>query len=256
MTDYLDATLDMARSAGALAKKMRQRPADMESKIKGPMDVVTAADIAVENLLRQRIAAIDPGAAILGEESGLEGQNPCTWIVDPIDGTVNFYRGSLDWAVSIARFNGASLELGVIHAPDLGLTAWAQRGQGCYVNGTPVRFHHAPTAAPLVALGTSPRSALANYLDRITRLQACGIEHRRNGAATIGFLAVLSGRVDAFHEPKLNIWDAAAGLILLEEAGGVVWHDKPLKDFLRAPSDVLVRNACVPEIDALLKQDA
>ncbi|MDO6591473.1 hypothetical protein DS901_09165 [Loktanella sp. D2R18] len=256
MTDYLDATLDMARSAGALAQKMRQHPADMDSTIKGPMDVVTAADIAVENLLRQRITAIDPNAAILGEEGGLDTHKPCTWIVDPIDGTVNFYRGSSDWAVSIARYNGSALELGVIHAPDLGVTAWAESGKGCYINNVPVRLDNEPTAAPLVALGTSPRSSLSDYLDRITRLHANGIEHRRNGAATIGFLAVLSGWVDAFHEPLLNIWDVAAGLILLEEAGGVVWHDKPLNDFLQAPSDVLVHNACVPEVDSLLKKDA
>jgi len=243
--------LDMAREAGALAQKMRSDPDGPGAEEKGPMDIVTAADHAVETLLRARIRKIDPNAGILGEEGGLQGDGRDTWIVDPIDGTVNFYRGMPDWAVSIARFDGARLTLGVIHAPDLGLTAWAERGRGSYLNGKRIAFGGVPTRSPLVALGTSSRSSLSAYLHRIETLRDADVEHRRHGAATICFLGVLAGWFDGFHEPQLNIWDAAAGLLIVAEAGGAIDHDR-FDTFLAGPSDVLALNRAHPELAALL----
>lgn len=254
MTDArLDAALAMAREAGALAQRMRADPTALGTRIKGPMDLVTAADTAAEDLIRKRILALNPDAAVLGEESGLKGDggNGECWIVDPIDGTVNFFRGSPDWAVSIACYKAGALDLGVIHAPDLGLTAWAARGQGSFLNGAPVCLTDARNASPLVVLGTSGRSALGDYLMRIERLLDAGFEHRRYGAATICFLGVLGGWVDAFQEPALNIWDAASGILLVQEAGGIVHHD-PLERFVARPSAVLARNPAYPELDGLL----
>ncbi|WP_299757328.1 inositol monophosphatase family protein, partial [uncultured Boseongicola sp.] len=127
MDERLQAALDMAREAGELAQRMRESPGVLETSNKGPMDLVTAADHAVEALLRERILTFDPGVAILGEEGGLEGTGKAVWILDPIDGTINFSRGLPDWAVSIACFDGQEITHGVIHAPDLGITAWAKR---------------------------------------------------------------------------------------------------------------------------------
>lgn len=244
-------TIAMAREAGALAQRMRADPQDLQTRVKGPMDLVTAADFAAEDLLRARIGALEPGAAILGEEGGFRGSGPGIWIVDPIDGTVNFCRGSPNWAVSVARFEDGALRHGVIHAPDLGLTAWARRGRGGYLNGRPAILKAPVAQGPLVALGISTRGDLPAYLGRIERLRAAGVEYRRSGAATICFLGVLAGWFDAFHEPELNIWDAAAGLLIVEEAGGVVHHD-PFADFLTRPSEVVARNPAYPELAALL----
>ena len=250
--DRLDAALAMAREAGEVAQKMRAEPAKLKVKIKGPMDLVTAADHAVEALLRKRILACDPGVAILGEEGGLEGNSQHVWIVDPIDGTVNFSRGMPDWAISIACSDGNSITHGVIHAPDLNLTAWAIKGSGCFINGHQITFDNAASPSPIVALGYSTRSTRAEYFDRIERLLDAGIEHRRHGAATICFLGVLAGWFDAFYEPALNIWDAAAGVLLVSEAGGSVSHD-PLDSFLVRSSDVLARNSQSANIAAVLE---
>jgi myo-inositol-1(or 4)-monophosphatase len=154
---------------------------------------------------------------------------------------VNYYRGTRNWAISIAHFDGSALTDGVIHAPDLGLTAQASRGQGCLLNGRKIVFDDALADVPVVALGHSPRAALPSYFRQIAALQDNGIEHRHYGAATICFLGVLSGWFDAFHEPALHVWDAAAGLLLVEEAGGTVRH-APFDEFLGGPCTVTATN--------------
>ena len=249
--DVLQAALAMAREAGDIAQRMRDSPAELKTSIKAPMDLVTAADHAVEAFLRARIKAFDPGVAILGEEGGLIGKGKEVWILDPIDGTVNFSRGMPDWAISIALFDGKDITHGVIHAPDLNITAWAEKGQGSFLNGRQIVFDDAARQSPIVALGYSPKSALPDYFARIESLLNAGIEHRRHGAATICFLGVLAGWFDAFHEPALNIWDVAAGLLLVEEAGGTVQHNQ-LSDFLIKPSDVLALHRGIPSLETVL----
>lgn len=251
LDDRLRAAVDMAREAGDLARRMREGPRELTTSTKGPMDLVTAADHAVEALLRERILTFDPGVAILGEEGGLEGTGKAVWIVDPIDGTVNFSRGLPDWAISIAYFDGTEITHGVIHAPDLGITAFAKRGHGSFLNGRRIVFEDTVPESPIVALGYSPRGALPDYFARIESLLSSGIEHRRHGAATICFLGVLAGWFDAFFEPALNIWDVAAGLLIVEEAGGEVRHD-PLPDFFLRPSNVLARNRGFPGLTTIL----
>ena len=255
MDDRLQTALTMAREAGSLAQEMRANPGALRTQIKGPLDLVTAADHAVEALLRKRILGFEPGVAILCEEDGLEGAGRDVWILDPIDGTVNFSRGMPDWAISIAFSDGTEITHGVIHAPDLNLTAWAIRGQGSFLNGSRIVFDDTQPQTPIVALGYSARRPVAGYLSRIERLLEAGVEHRRHGAATICLLGVLAGWFDAFHEPALNIWDAAAGLLLIEEAGGVVVHN-PLAHFLGAPSDIYARNRALPQLDEILTASA
>lgn len=247
----IDHAIAMAHEAGKLALEFQADPERMKIREKGHLDLVTAADHAVEDLLRKRISGFDPKSAILGEEAGLAGGAGATWILDPIDGTVNYSRGMPDWAISIAFYDGRELACGVIHAPALGLTAHATRGGAAFINGVAVRMDGATAQAPIVSLGYSPRSSLSDYLSRIEKLLAEGVEHRRHGAATIGLLGVLAGWFDAYFEPRLNVWDAAAGLVLIEAAGGVVRHD-PMKQFLKGPSDVFVHNGMGANVIAAL----
>lgn len=249
--DRLAFTTSLAEEAGALARSLRADPTQLQITQKGPMDLVTAADHAVEDLVRARIERAYPGAAVLGEEEGRSGDGRACWIVDPIDGTVNFSRGMPEWAVSIAYFDGDTLTDGVIHAPDLGLTASASRGGPAYLNGAEIRVGEARPPSRIVALGYSPRGSLPEYLTRIEALLAQGIEHRRHGAATIGLLGVLAGWFDAYYEPMLNIWDAAAGLVLIEAAGGRTSHD-PLESFLAHPSAVLAETGDIPDLTDIL----
>lgn len=253
--DRLALAVSLADEAAALARSLRSDPERLDITEKGPMDLVTAADHAVEALVRNRLAEADPAASVLGEEEGRTGAGRACWIVDPIDGTVNFARGTPDWAISIAYFDGEALTAGVIHAPDLGLTAAAARGGKARLNGVEIRLDAARTTGPIVALGYSARGSLPDYLARIEALLADGIEHRRHGAATIGFLGVLAGWFDAYHEPMLNIWDAAAGLVLIEAAGGLVHHD-PLASFLERPSEVLAETGQIAGLRSLLSLEA
>lgn len=250
--DRLAFATTIAQEAGRLARELRSDPSRLNVSIKGPMDLVTAADHEVEALLRERITDAYPGAAILGEEQGRKGDGRACWILDPIDGTVNFARGMPEWAISIAYFDGDALTHGVIHAPDLGLTASAEIGGEARLNGTAIHLNQATVSlSPIVSLGYSLRGPLSGYLGRIETLLAAGIEHRRHGAATIGFLGVLAGWFDAYHEPMLNIWDAAAGLVLIEVAGGTLNHD-PLDKFLVQPSGVLAQSGNINGLADLL----
>lgn len=244
---------DLAREAGLLAQRLHDHPGGLDVTRKGPQDFVTAADLAVEQLVQDRIAEAFPREGLLGEEGGLRAAAPGAglWIVDPIDGTTNFLRGLADWGVSIAFADEEGLTHGAIFLPDLDLLATAGPDQPALLNGKPTRVSDRATPdQTVVALGTSDREPLADHLARIGRLRGAGCEYRRAGAATVGLMGVVAGRVEAYHEQALNIWDAAAGLVLVRAAGGQVRHAN-LRDHLAAPSEVLVwngRNSALPRL--------
>lgn len=255
MTDTrLDFAIDLARTAGALAQQMREAAGGLDIVPKGPQDFVTAADLAVERLVRDRIAAAFPLDGLLGEEDGL--QPPAAggglWIVDPIDGTTNFLRGLADWGVSIGYAGPQGLSHGVIFLPDLGELASAAPDQPTLLNNRPARVSQRKTPdQTVVALGTSRREPLSDHLARIGRLRMAGCEYRRAGAATVGLMGVITGRTEAYHEQALHIWDAAAGIVLARMAGGQALH-ADLPSHLAAPCEVLVWNGENPALADLL----
>lgn len=255
MTDArLAFATDLAREAGLLAQQMRAAPGGLEIVPKGPQDFVTAADLAVEHLVRDRIAAVFPQDGLLGEEGGLRPAKPGggLWIVDPIDGTTNFLRGLADWGVSIAFAGDAGLSHGVICLPDPAELCAAGPGHSTTLNGRPARVstRHTPDQT-VVALGTSDREPVADYTARVGRLRQAGCEYRRAGAATVGLMGVICGRTETYHENALNIWDAAAGIVLARGAGGQALH-AGLDRHLLAPCEVLVWNGQNPQIASLL----
>jgi myo-inositol-1(or 4)-monophosphatase len=255
MTDpRLAFAADLAREAGLLAQRLRDRPGGLDVTRKGPQDFVTTADLAVERLVQDRIAEAFPRDGLLGEECGLRAAMPGAglWIVDPIDGTTNFLRGLADWGVSIALAGADGLSHGAIFLPDLDLMASAGPGQPALLNGRPTRVSgRAEPDQTVVALGTSDREPLAEHLSRIGRLRQAGCDYRRAGAATVGLMSVIAGRIEAYHEQSLNIWDAAAGLVLVRAAGGQVLH-ADLAAHLAAPSEVLVWNGRNDALPGLL----
>jgi len=154
---------ELAREAGALARRMRrERGADFV-QAKGPQDFVTEADRAVERFIDARVEAAYPGEAHLGEENGHAPGGAVCWVIDPIDGTNNYMRGMADWGISIGIAQGEAITHGVIHLPDHGLTAVAASGQGAFVNDEPI--HVSACAQPkqaMIALGHSGRVNLAD----------------------------------------------------------------------------------------------
>ncbi|WP_421700895.1 inositol monophosphatase family protein [Aliiroseovarius sp.] len=227
---------DLAEEAGRLAQGLRaEAPVDFVS-VKGKMDFITHADQQVESLIRRRIAETYPDDAILGEEEG-GGAAETFWVVDPIDGTTNYLKGLPDWGICIARVVAGQVTHGVISCPDQGRIAAAERGAGIRINGEKVAPRREASIA-LVQLGYSPRIDLGEHLTQIDQVVARGADYRRSGAACTGLLSVAAGWSDVFYEKHLNLWDAAAGLLLIAEAGGACLHDD-LTSFARKGSGVL-----------------
>lgn len=233
----------LAREAGALAVRMRNDQNAGFAQQKSHQDFVTAADLAVEALIRQRIADRFPGDSILGEEQGSSGTGDSLWIVDPIDGTTNYMHGMPEWAVSIGYCQNDTLHCGAIYAPDISLLMSASAGQGAaFETEEPARVSACDQpGSALVLLGRSARHGAKDYFDNIRGLIDGGMEYRRNGSAAYSLLAVAAGRAEAFYEAHLNPWDAAAGILLVREAGGQIARPA-LPDFLQDGGPVLASN--------------
>jgi myo-inositol-1(or 4)-monophosphatase len=212
-----DCAIALAIEAGALAQSMWHGLGPAEAK--SPIDFCTEADRAVERLVRERLSARF-GDAVIGEEDGGEPADN-TWVVDPIDGTTNYIHGDGRWCVSLALVSRNQIELGVIHAPASGRLFVAQRGQGASLNGRKISVSHmAHGTAPLVEFGWSDRRSLAAYCDVLLRLGAEGIEFRRHGSGALALTDVALGLCDGYVELHINAWDALAGILLVQEAGG------------------------------------
>jgi myo-inositol-1(or 4)-monophosphatase len=241
-----DFAIELAREAGALASDLRRNLGSLEAK--DPMDYATKADHEVEALIRKRIGDRF-GDPVIGEEDG-GAPADLVWVVDPIDGTVNYIHGSTRWCVSIALVAGGEIESGVINAPDEGRLFTARRGQGALLNGAPIRVSNLRHgASPIVELGWSRRQPIERYAAVIQRLIGDGIEFRRLGSGALGVADTAAGLNDGYMELHINAWDVLAGMLLVREAGG--WTS----DFLAG--DGLVSGnpitVCTPEIASRLR---
>jgi myo-inositol-1(or 4)-monophosphatase len=228
-----------APKASAIAKEAGARLCEflaqgVETEYKGDVDLVTVADRTVEKLIRGRLGEAFPEHGIYGEEGTrerLEGE--FRWYVDPLDGTTNFTHGFPQFCVSLGleqRPQGVrpdqdgTLVAAVIYDPMRDELFTAERGRGARLNGKPMRVSRTPELAEaLVATGFPSRKRHDNpnihFYQEFT-LRSHGV--RRAGSAALDLAYVASGRMDAFWEFKLNPWDTAAGILLVEEAGGRV----------------------------------
>lgn len=188
-------------------------------------DPVTRADVAAQQVIANMLATARPADGLLGEE-GLDrqGETGWQWIIDPLDGTVNYLYGSDEWAVSIAVRDDTGTAAGVVHAPALGRTYTAVRGEGCCLDDrrlTVRRCHdlsHAVVGTGFsydAATRAAQAAVLARVLPRVADIRRCG-------SAALDLARVASGRLDAFYENDLQEWDWAAGVLLASEAGAVV----------------------------------
>jgi myo-inositol-1(or 4)-monophosphatase len=188
-------------------------------------DLVTEADQASERLIVSRLARERPADAILAEESGATGgSSGLTWVVDPLDGTINFVYGFPVFGVSIACRSGTTTLLGVVHDPLRSETFTAIRGAGAFRNGARLRLEAGPEIGEaLVGTGFSYESARRQAQGRlVARVLPVVRDIRRAGAAAIDLCWVACGRLDAFYEAGLAPWDLAAGALIVAEAGGTV----------------------------------
>jgi myo-inositol-1(or 4)-monophosphatase len=221
----------IATQAGRLARRFLDNPEKLGVKLKGPQDFVSAADLAVERLVIDRVAAAFPDDAIYGEESAAAtGVGPADWlwVVDPIDGTANFVRGRADWCVSIAVLHAGVPEIGVICDPTATELFAGWRGHGATRNGVPIVASSCGTlSGATISLDHSSRSSASEHLAHARAILEQGGEYRRSGSAALSLAHVADGRLDGFVELHLSAWDVLAGIVLVNEAGG--WTS----DFLR-----------------------
>jgi len=233
MTDVPDArdlehlAVDLAHQAGTLALSRRETGLTVATK-SSPTDVVTDADRAVERFLIDAIRALRPHDLIFGEEGGAEGGAGSAarvrWVLDPIDGTVNYLLGLGHWAVSVAAELDGVVVAGCVHNPVSGHTFHAARGLGARLGEAAL---HGPREVALteavVATGFAYDASMrarqgavvASVLGQIGNL-------RRFGSAALDLCAVAAGWVDAYYEATLHEWDYAAGALIAAEAGAVV----------------------------------
>ena len=221
-TRYL-AALAIAREAGALAKRRFLDRSSFTVGFKGPQDFITEVDGEVERLIHARLAEIFPEDGFIGEESAgaKGGEDQPIWVVDPIDGTSNFARGTPYFCVSIACVRAGSIEIGVIYNPMLDELFSARRGAGAMLNGALISV--AETAAlnrATIEIGWNMRSGMQNFVALLSRIVATGAGAIRAGSGALGLAYVAAGRRDGYVENHINAWDCLAGILLVREAGG------------------------------------
>lgn len=223
LSDRFDTAVKLASEAGALALRMRPPLGASSGKLKGVQDWLTEADGAVERLLSERLAQAYPADGFQGEEGGLARSGSLRWVVDPIDGTANFMRGGQRFCVSLGCLEGDRPLIGVIVAPALEETFAACAGAGATLNGAPI--HAAETkelTQAIVELGWSTRRPREAFLALADRIIGAGVAPRLSGSGSLGLAEVAAGRIDAYVELHINLWDVAAALTILSEAGATV----------------------------------
>jgi myo-inositol-1(or 4)-monophosphatase len=214
-----------ARAAGEVLLSYFGRPPEGVDAKSSETDLVSDADREAERVIRELLEAERPQDGLIAEEgSRSESESGRRWVVDPLDGTVNFLYGLPAWGVSIALEDEEGLALGIVLDPVRPELFSAVRGEGATLDGEPIRVSgRTELARAMVATGFSYESERrARQADLLTTVLPRVRDIRRAGAAALDLCQVAVGRVDAFYERGLKRWDEAAGRLLIEEAGGVV----------------------------------
>ena len=213
-----------ARRAGELMIRQLNRLESLEITEKTRNEYVTEVDRIAEDAIIEVIYDHYPDHSILAEESGQRGNNEFQWIIDPLDGTTNYIHGFPVFAVSIAVAHNGQLEHGVVYDPLRQEIFTASRGQGAQLDGHKIRVSRRPSMQhSLIATGFPYRANkehLDDYLEMLKSVISVSAGIRRPGSAALDLCYVAAGRVDGFWEIGLNIWDIAAGALMIKEAGG------------------------------------
>ena len=225
MQPMANIALRAARNAADYIAQAFDRPDERDVTEKARNDFVSDVDIHAERMITAAITQTYPDHAILGEETGEQGRHEFTWIVDPLDGTLNFIQGIPHFAVSIGIMKGNHLEHGVIVDPIRNEEFVASRGYGAQLNGKRIRVSNRTKLKECVlGTGIPPGSLnrLDDYMDSLKTMTGTCRGIRRAGSAALDLAYVAAGRTDGFWEMGLSKWDIAAGIVLVREAGGFV----------------------------------
>lgn len=242
---------DMAAAARLAGDTVRSK-SGFRVERKAQNDYVTEMDVLSETLIREYLLGRYPEDAFYGEESGQAGDERGRFIVDPIDGTTNFIHGISPYSVSIAYELDGVVELGCVYCPITGELFTAQRGHGAYLDGQRLHVSDEPLNMAIVGTSFAHRDTECNarMLRLFPKLCPKVNDLRRLGSAAYDLCMAAAGRYGAFMELKLNLYDFAAGMLMVQEAGGEVtaWDDGD--DFLQS-GNILAGS---PQIVSALKK--
>lgn len=254
MTDMqrlLELALKIARQAGEL---LVDRPASWDLTVKSTaIDIATQMDTASEKLIVESIVAARPDDGIIGEEgTSRESKSGVTWVIDPVDGTVNYFYGLPGWAISIAVKDESGTLVGVVHSPSVNATWHAVKGGGAFLNDVEISCNN-PIELNLALLSSGFAYDVNN---RIEQLKIVNVllpqirDLRRIGSAAADICHVATGMVDGYFETGLHEWDLAAAELIAREAGATVttrpWHGLNLT-VAAGPHLFAALNAAIPE---------
>ena len=242
VSDRLHLAIDIARRAGA---GLRDGLGRSSVRSKGSLEILTEHDLASEQLIVDAIMTTFPGDAILAEEGGARPGEDWTWLVDPLDGTTNFAHGLPIFSVSIAGRRQGTLEFAVVYDPTRDELFQAERGHGGWVNDRSLRCSSAGQLDESLLVTGFPydlRENPDNNLDRFAFLSRQARAVRRLGSAALDLAYVAAGRFDGYWELRLSPWDMAAGMLLVEEAGGKVTRIDGSPDPFRPPASIVATN--------------
>ncbi|SCL60058.1 myo-inositol-1(or 4)-monophosphatase [Micromonospora eburnea] len=247
-SELLDLAMAAASEAGRTLAGGRAAPHSVDIK-SSPGDVVSELDRASERLIVETLLAARPDDGILGEEGGERaGSSGIRWVIDPLDGTLNFLRGTSAFAVSIAAEIEGESVAGVVYEPATSRTYAAVRGHGAWCDGRPItasrqkRLSHALVGTGFghdLALRAQQASLLGDVAKRV-------MDIRSSGSAALDLCAVAAGHLDVYYECDTRLWDRAAGTLIAAEAGAAISGRVPGR-----PGDELVIAGSAPLVDAI-----
>lgn len=219
LKEILDFAVEAAHEAGRITLRYFRK--SFETRLKGKDNFVTQADVEAEEFLRRRINERFPEDSIIGEEGGeTAGASARRWIIDPIDGTYSFVHGVPFYGVLLGVEIEGEPTIGVINIPALGELAYAARGLGCFLNGEPARVSQTERLEDALLLSTDFGSCARQGFGRAAEELQRGAAMRRTWGDCYGYVLVATGRADVMLDPAMNVWDCAALLPVIEEAGG------------------------------------
>jgi myo-inositol-1(or 4)-monophosphatase len=228
----------------------------LQVSMKGPADFVSNADMKAQEILQYELTHARPAYGILGEEKGLNEKPDAEyrWIVDPLDGTSNFLHGLPHWAVSIGLAKGSEMIAGVVYNPVSDELFWAEKGVGAYVNSKRLRVSgRGDLAHSLIATGIPFKGADCDaFVIDLQKIMPKVAGVRRFGVASLDLAFVAAGRFEGYWERNLHAWDIAAGVLLVQEAGGFVSPIKRGEDPVFSGSIVASNSALHPTLCGLL----
>ena len=237
MHPMLNIAVRAARKAGDIIARFSIKVDTLNVSTKAENDFVSEVDHLAEEAIIQTIQKAYPDHSFLAEESGTTTGNDYEWVIDPLDGTTNFLHGFPQYAVSIAMRHKGRLEIAVVYDPIKQEMFTAARGSGAHLNDKRIRVtKRINLKGALLGTGIPFRNMVVveNYLHMLRALIPGSAGIRRAGSAALDLAYVAAGRLDGFWEYELNPWDIAAGILLIEEAGGMVSDFKGGFDYFQS----------------------